>query len=50
MKTKKTCIWIADESIYETSCKEAFEFTNGGVKENKFLFCPYCGGKIEAQP
>lgn len=32
---------------YPTGCDNVFEFTNDGIKENDFEFCPYCGRKIE---
>jgi hypothetical protein len=49
----KSCFWDYDEDspgVYETTCKNMFEFTADGVKENQFLYCPYCGGSIEVEP
>ena len=44
---KPTCNWERWESgQYETQCGTAFEFTNDGVTENSFKFCPFCGGTI----
>jgi len=48
----KTCTWTFDESefehgVYHTSCKNAFFFEEGGIKENSFVYCPYCGGILE---
>jgi hypothetical protein len=44
------CVWTTsgDEygPQYETSCDQAFDCENDGVKENKFQFCIYCGGRI----
>ncbi len=44
----ETCEWKEDcDAPHETQCDNLFEFTNDGVKENKFKFCPYCGGEIK---
>jgi hypothetical protein len=41
------CKWIDDENgPFSTECGTEFEFINDGIKENKFLFCPFCGGAI----
>lgn len=47
----RVCEWTEDtEGTFVTSCGNYFQFTADGPKENKFQFCPYCGGKIvEAQ-
>jgi rRNA maturation endonuclease Nob1 len=47
--TKKSCVWKEDEEygMWETGCKNAFEFIEGDIKENSFKFCPYCGSPIE---
>lgn len=35
---------------YETSCGEAWEFSDGGIEDNsKTKFCPFCGGQIEEE-
>ena len=31
---------------FETSCDNVFSFTEEGINENQFKFCPYCGGSI----
>ena len=43
-----TCLWVHDETseIFETSCAHSFHFVAGEIKENGFVFCPYCGNKI----
>ncbi len=44
---EKSCKWMQDEDgNYETDCGEMFTFTEGRIKENLFLYCPYCGGRI----
>ena len=47
----KYCKWTYQDidGFYETSCcgGEGFQFNEGGVKENKFVYCPYCGKKIK---
>ena len=45
----KVCKWTYDncDGCYETSCKNMFEFTVDGIRQNEFKYCPYCGGKIQ---
>lgn len=44
----KICLWIwDDDGFYSTECGQTFWFNTGDIKENKFKFCPYCGGKIK---
>ena len=33
---------------WETECDEAWQFTEGGIKDNNVNFCPYCGKQIKA--
>ena len=45
------CKWTVDsdilgEEVWNTSCGNAFCFTDGDPKDNKFVFCPYCGHQI----
>jgi hypothetical protein len=43
-----TCEWRpAEFDGFHTGCDTAFQFTNGGIKDNDFTFCPFCGRKIE---
>lgn len=45
--SSKACYWQVDtDTTHETSCGNVFEFTAGGVEENCFNFCPFCGGSI----
>ena len=46
---KGNCKWKYDEyyNMYETDCEHAFIFIEGRKSDNGFLFCPYCGKKIE---
>lgn len=42
------CRWTETESDgTETSCGHRFAFESGGVKENGFVFCCWCGKKID---
>ena len=45
-----TCNWLFENDentmAYKTDCDNLFQFTNGGVDENHFKFCPYCGKLI----
>jgi len=49
--TETTCTWSRntdDESgMYETTCRNAFLFTDGTPKDNEFRFCCYCGKPLE---
>jgi hypothetical protein len=45
---KGTCIWKFDsDGFYNTACGQAFFFDTGNIKENKFIYCSYCRGKIK---
>lgn len=48
-KPKPECVWTLqsdDEDFYETSCDQVFIFSYR-KRDNEFIFCPYCGGKIK---
>ncbi len=46
-KQHNGCEWKPDEDgIYDTDCNERFEISEGTPKDNKFVFCPYCGKPI----
>lgn len=42
------CEWICDndEGIHDTGCNNAHCFEAGGIEENKYAYCPYCGKQI----
>jgi hypothetical protein len=44
----KCCIWEYEQDFeyYDTTCDNNFHFIDGNCKENKFLYCPYCGRVI----
>ena len=47
----ETCIWTvedADNDVWRASCGHLFIFTVGGPPEHRFVFCPYCGKRIDA--
>ena len=46
-----TCTWKYDNihDYYETECGSSFMFSDG-EKEEGFVYCPYCGKKIEEPP
>ena len=35
-----------DSDVWFTACDNAFEFNEGGPKENHFKYCCYCGGEL----
>lgn len=45
------CEWYGQsgeiEGTYEANCQEAFVVIDGTVAENKFKYCPYCGGELD---
>lgn len=46
------CTWKLDErseliTAWETSCGNLLCLEAGTPEENKFQFCPYCGGKLK---
>lgn len=44
----KFCSWSRTaDGFWETDCKNAFNFENGGPVEDGFNFCPYCGKRID---
>jgi hypothetical protein len=46
-KSRSMCEWTYDnEGFFVTQCDNAFQFNEGGPKENGFIFCPYCGQEI----
>ena len=51
MRRSKTCVWAIDDNwdgcMWETSCGQAFQFTDGGPEENSFKFCYHCGKPIQ---
>lgn len=44
---RPACRWTYDpDYCWDTGCKNAFSFTDGGPAENEFKYCCYCGGKL----
>lgn len=44
------CKWKCvddDENYWEGSCGIAYNFIDGGPKENDITFCPHCGRRIK---
>ena len=49
---KDYCIWCYEHDYqnghyYITECNKTFSFTSGILRENHFIFCPFCGGEIK---
>ncbi len=46
-----SCTWEYDEhyDYWETGCGNNHVFAAGGVKENGYKYCPYCGKEINAE-
>lgn len=50
MPDEKTCEWVENgEDCFDTACRKNFEFSDGGVADNGFEYCPFCGGAIVIQ-
>jgi hypothetical protein len=46
----KSCTWTEDaDGNWNTGCQEIHVFISGTPHENGYVYCPYCGGKIEAE-
>jgi hypothetical protein len=42
-----TCVWGQDDDgNWDTSCGNTFVFIDGDPAENRFAYCPYCGGNL----
>jgi len=37
------------DTYWETGCHNCFSFSEGGVDENGFKYCVYCGGVIKVE-
>ena len=47
-QTHGECAWKEDDEVgWKTDCGEAFVFNDDGPRENRFSFCPYCGGVLK---
>lgn len=53
---KSTCTWrlekhefLDSDGVYDTECRETFQFFTGDAKDNSFKFCPYCGKYIHEE-
>ncbi len=42
-----TCKWKEDDGFYATECEHGFYFNDDGIDENNFIYCPYCGKRIQ---
>ena len=47
--TEMECKWDEDKDCeyFSTECGEAYCLIDGTIKENKLLYCPFCGKKIK---
>ena len=45
-----TCTWCqdgdSDSSMYQTSCRQYFDVTDGTPEDNKMRWCCYCGKRL----
>ena len=43
------CEWTIDDpdyGVWDAACGNQHRFEDGGIEDNIFEFCPYCGGEI----
>jgi len=46
----KSCVWSEDEDgAWHTGCGNIWEFSDGGPRENRAWYCPYCGHPMSLQ-
>jgi predicted nucleic acid-binding Zn ribbon protein len=47
----KKCNWIYDddEDCWNTSCGNEFTLNEGTPRDNRMVYCPYCGAKIKEE-
>ena len=47
-KPTNVCEWLGEDDydVWHTSCNRAWEFIEGGPKENHINFCPFCGKQV----
>lgn len=49
-----TCIWSEEtdlgEGLWLSACDNGFVFDLGGPEKNEFLYCPFCGKRIDEAP
>lgn len=48
------CVWILKgepfvDEFYETSCEHGFDYFVNEPRANWFVYCPYCGKKIQVR-
>ena len=48
---KRTCKWVYAKyaEMWETECGAAQIFSYGKIKDNNYIYCPYCGREIESE-
>ena len=39
--------YFHEDDYYDTSCGETGCFMEGGIKDNNYKYCPYCGKEIK---
>jgi hypothetical protein len=47
---KKYCAWgpyDEDQGTFDTQCGQAHYFPEGNIEDNHYVYCPYCGRRIE---
>jgi hypothetical protein len=53
---RTVCVWTADDhpdwggDLWDTSCGQTFQLAADTPTMNGFLFCTYCGGRLEEAP
>lgn len=48
---RHACDWcVDDDGVWYTGCGHAWQFEDGGPKENGTKWCQYCGGRLSEAP
>lgn len=50
MTSKKHCVWgpyDEDNGTFDTQCGQTHYFPEGDIKDNHYVYCPYCGRRID---
>lgn len=45
-----SCVWKQDnDGNRSVECRNSHTFFDGGPKENRYVFCPYCGRRLQSR-